>query len=579
MAEFDLVIRAGTVVDGTGARPRTADVAVRGDRVAAVGRFAGRGTREVSADGAIVAPGFVDIHTHYDGQATWESRLQPSSWHGVTTVVMGNCGVGFAPVTPANQNRLIELMEGVEDIPGIALHEGLAWDWESFPQYLDALERRDHDVDLAAQIPHAPLRVHAMGERAAAHTEATPAEIETMAQLAAEAVEAGALGFSTSRSLNHRSIDGQPIPSYDAGAVELLAIAAAIGKTDAGVLQVVSDFHALEDPAAEFELFRRMARTSRRPLSMALVQFPMAPRRHLEILDMIDNAQADGLQIRAQVAIRPVAMMLGLPNALHPFVTNPRWSDLADLTSTQQAARMADRAVKREILAEQDRDKDPSGRGGKLIHKYEMMYELTDPPDYEPAPSASIARRAAAAGQPAAELAYDLIAEGRTLYVTVANYAEGNLDAVHTMLTHPHTVPGLSDGGAHVGYICDGSFPTTLLQHWVRDRDGDRLDLADAVSQQTRGTARAVGLLDRGVLAPGYRADLNVIDLDRLRLHRPEIRHDLPAGGRRFVQRADGYAHTFVAGQETYRAGEPTDALPGRLVRGSQAAPPIYAGS
>jgi N-acyl-D-aspartate/D-glutamate deacylase len=570
MAEHDLVVRAGTVVDGTGGPPRTADVAVREGRITEVGRVSGRGRREIAADGALVAPGFVDIHTHYDGQATWESRLQPSSWHGVTTVVMGNCGVGFAPVEPVHHDRLIELMEGVEDIPGIALHEGLRWDWRTFPEYLDALDVLPHDVDLAAQVPHAALRVQAMGERAAAHEEATPEEIALMARLAREGVEAGALGFSTSRTLNHKSIRGELTPSYAVGADELVAIATAVGETGRGVFQLVSDF---PDPEAEFALIRAMVARSGRPLSASLVQSPVAPEMHREVLRLIDAAQADGLPILAQVAARPVGMLLGLQNTLNPFMTNPVWRRLADLSPEEQAARMAEPQLRSEIVAAQTGEKDRSRLGGTLIHRYELMYELADTPDYEPSASDSIAARAERAGVSPVEIAYDVVAGGGMLYLTSLNYADGNLDAAHEMLSHPHTVPGLSDGGAHVGTICDGSFPTTLLQHWTRDRVGARLDLSFVVQRQARDTARAVGLLDRGVLAPGYRADLNVIDMDALRLHRPEVRYDLPAGGRRLLQRADGYRHTVVAGLETYRDGEPTGALPGRLVRGPSPAP------
>jgi N-acyl-D-aspartate/D-glutamate deacylase len=570
MAEHDLVVRAGTVVDGTGSPPRTADVAVRDGRITEVGRVSGRGRREIAADGAVVAPGFVDIHTHYDGQATWESRLQPSSWHGVTTVVMGNCGVGFAPVEPVHQDRLIELMEGVEDIPGIALHEGLRWDWRTFPEYLDALDALPHDVDMAAQVPHAALRVQAMGERAAAHEQATSEEIALMAWLAREGVEAGALGFSTSRTLNHKSISGELTPSYAVGADELVAIATAVGETGRGVFQLVSDF---PDPEAEFALIRAMVARSGRPLSASLVQSPVAPAMHREVLRLIDSAQADGLPILAQVAARPVGMLLGLHNTLNPFMTNPVWRQLLDLSPEEQAARMAEPQLRSEIVAAQTGEKDRSRLGGTLIHRYELMYELADPPNYEPSASESIAARAERAGVSPVEIAYDVVAGGGMLYLTSLNYADGNLDAAHEMLTHQHTVPGLSDGGAHVGTICDGSFPTTLLQHWTRDRDGARLDLSFVVQRQARDTARAVGLLDRGVLAPGYRADLNVIDMDALRLHRPEVRYDLPAGGRRLLQRADGYRHTVVAGLETYRDGEPTGALPGRLVRGPSPAP------
>ncbi|HTF45873.1 MAG TPA: amidohydrolase family protein [Pseudonocardia sp.] len=570
MAAHDLVVRGGVVIDGNGGPARTADVAVDGDRITEVGRVSGSGRREIDADGAVVAPGFVDIHTHYDGQATWESRLQPSSWHGVTTVVMGNCGVGFAPALPEHHDRLIELMEGVEDIPGIALHEGLAWNWLDFDQYLDALDALPHDVDFATQVPHAALRVHAMGQRAAAHEEATAEEIELMAALAKAAVQAGALGFSTSRTLNHKSIGGELTPSYAAGADELVAIATAIGETGTGVLQLVSDF---PEPVEEFALLRRMVAESGRPLSVTLLQFPHDIELHRRILRMLEQAWADGLPIRGQVAARSVGLILGLANTLNPFMTNPVWQRISHLPAAEQAVRMADPMLRSEILAAHTREKDRSRLGGNFIQRYQLMYELTDPPDYEPPTSESIAARAARAGIDPVELAYDILADGGMLYLTSMNYADGNLDDVHEMLVHPHTVPGLSDGGAHVGTICDGSFPTTLIQHWTRDRAGAKLELPFVVSRQSRDTARAVGLRDRGVLEPGYRADLNVIDVDGMRLHRPEVRHDLPAGGRRMVQRADGYLHTVVAGQETYTDGHPTDALPGRLIRGPQPAP------
>jgi N-acyl-D-aspartate/D-glutamate deacylase len=570
MATYDLVVRGGSVIDGNGGEPRTADVAVTGDRIVEVGRVAGAGAREIDAAGAVVAPGFVDIHTHYDGQATWESRLHPSSWHGVTTVVMGNCGVGFAPALPEHHARLIDLMEGVEDIPGVALHEGLAWNWLSFDEYLDALEARPHDVDLATQVPHAALRVHAMGARAAAYEEATPEEIALMAKLAKAAVQAGALGFSTSRTLNHKSIDGELTPSYDVGADELVAIAKAVGETGTGVLQLVTDF---PDPAKEFALLRRMVEESGRPLSVSLVQFPQDTGRHKQVLAMLERAWADGLEMRAQVAARPVGMILGLRNTLNPFMTNPVWRRLADLTPEEQAHRMREPELRAEILAAQTREKERNRLGGTLIHKYELMYELTDPPNYEPPVSESLAARAQREGVDAVQLAYDIVAAGGMLYLVSANYAHGNLDDLHEMLVHPHTLPGLSDGGAHVGTICDGSFPSTLVQHWTRDRAGARLDLPFVVQRQSRDTARAVGLRDRGVLAPGYRADLNVIDVEGMRLHRPEMRADLPAGGRRLLQRVDGYEHTIVAGQETYTRGVETDALPGRLIRGPREAP------
>lgn len=569
MADYDLIIRSGLVVDGTGGEPFVGDVAVDGGVIAAVGRVTGRGGQEIDAEGALTAPGFVDVHTHYDGQATWDARLQPSSLHGVTTVVMGNCGVGFAPVRARNRDRLVELMEGVEDIPGSALREGLSWDWKSFPDYLDVLARRHFDVDVAAQVPHAALRVEVMGARAAAQVQATPDEAAQIARLAGEAVTAGALGFSTSRTLNHKSSDGELTPSYGTSQDELVSIGRAVGQTGRGVLQVVSDF---PDADAEFELLRHVMRAGHAPLSVSLVQSNLAPDSYRDVLDFVTGCQEEGLTIHAQVAPRPVGLLLGLQNTLHPFMENPVWQQIADRSAADQAKLMRSDGMRTEILAAQSRTKNRRRLGGILIHKYELMYEMADPPQYEPDPADTIATRAGRLGVTPEELAYDLLAAGdgdAILYLTFANYARGNLDAVKEMLEHPHTIPGLSDGGAHVGTICDGSFPTTLLEHWARDREAG-LGLPFVIQRQARDTARAVGLDDRGMLAPGYRADINVIDLRALRLHRPTILFDLPAGGRRLMQRADGYRHTIVAGQETYRNGQATGPLPGRLVRGPQ---------
>jgi N-acyl-D-aspartate/D-glutamate deacylase len=573
MADYELIIRAGMVVDGTGGDPFEGDLAIDHGVIAEVGTVTRRGEREIDAGGAVIAPGFVDIHTHYDGQATWDSRLQPSSWHGVTTVVMGNCGVGFAPVTPANRDRLVDLMEGVEDIPGSALREGMTWDWASFGDYLDVLDRRRFDVDVAAQVPHAALRVEVMGDKAAAQVQATPAEAAEIARLAGDAVAAGAIGFSTSRTLNHRSIDGELTPSYGTAEDELVAIARAVGVTGRGVMQVVSDF---TDAEAEFGMLRRAMRAGGIPLSVSLVQSNLTPDGYRDVLAFVTDCQQEGLTIRAQVAPRPVGLLLGLQNTLHPFMENPAWQRLALCTVPEQARLMRSAGLRGEILAAQTRTKNRQRLGGVLIHKYELMYEVCDPPVYEPDPADSIAARAERLGVPPAELAYDIMAAGdgrAMLYLTFANYAHGNLDAVREMLEHPYTIPGLSDGGAHVGTICDGSFSTTLLEHWARDRGDKGLSLPFVVQRQARDTARAVGLQDRGILSPGYRADINVIDMTALQLHRPEMLFDLPTGGRRLVQRADGYRHTIVAGQETYRNGVPTCALPGRLVRGPQSAP------
>jgi N-acyl-D-aspartate/D-glutamate deacylase len=571
MSTHDLIVRGGTVVDGTGAPARTADIAIDDGVVTEVGRVAGGARRTIDADGLLVTPGFVDIHAHYDGQASWGERMIPSSWHGVTTVVVGNCGVGFAPVRPADHERLIELMEGVEDIPGTVLHEGLAWNWKSFPEFMDSLEPRRFDVDVAVQVPHGALRLHVMGERGARREAATTDDIAEMARLARESIEAGALGFTTSRTLNHRTSRGEYTPTLTAEADELVGIARAIGETGRGVLQVVSDF---ADPDAEFAIFRRMAEESGRPLSFSLVQVRGNGWRHQ--LELLAAANADGVVMTAQVAPRAVGLMLGLQCTLHPLLVNPVYRDIAALPLAERVATMADAEFKQRILAAAAAPRDESKIGGLLIQAFHRMYELNDPPDYEPDPSSSIAARAEREGRSALDLAYDVLLTdgGRSfLYLPSLNYADGNLDAVGEMLVHPNTVIGLADGGAHVGTICDASFPTTLLALWARDRERGRLELPFAIERHTRATARTVGLLDRGVLAPGYRADLNLIDFEHLTARRPEIRHDLPAGGKRLVQAADGYVATIVAGEVTYENGEASGPLPGRLVRGPQAAP------
>ena len=568
MSAHELIIRGGTVVDGTGAPARTADVAVDGGVVTEVGRVGGDATRTIDADGLLVTPGFVDIHTHYDGQASWGERMIPSSWHGVTTVVAGNCGVGFAPVRPDDHDRLVELMEGVEDIPGTVLHEGLRWNWQSFPEFMDALDGRRFDVDVAVQVPHGALRLHVMGERGARRESATPSDIDAMAQLAREAIEAGALGFSTSRPLNHRTSRGEYTPTLTAEADELIGIADAIGRTGKGVLQVVSDF---ADVDAEFSIFRRMAETSGRPLSFSLVQVRGdGYRRQLELLTA---ANADGVSMTGQVAPRAVGLILGLECTLHPLLLNPVYDEIRTLPLAARAATMSDPQFKAKVLAADAGQRDGNRLGGMLIRAFHRMYELGDPPDYEPDRSTSIAARAEREGRDAVDLAYDIMvgSGGRAfLYLPSLNYADGNLDAVGEMLAHEHTVVGLGDGGAHVGTICDASFPTTLLTLWARDRATGRLDLPFAVQRHTRDTARTVGLHDRGVLAPGYRADVNLIDFERLGARRPQMQHDLPAGGKRLVQAAEGYVATIVAGEVTYEHGEAREPLPGRLVRGPQ---------
>lgn len=575
---FDLVVRGGTVADGTGGPLRTADVAVLDGKVAEVGRVAGRGHRELDAGGLLVAPGWVDIHTHYDGQATWDPHLAPSSPQGVTTVVFGNCGVGFAPVRPSEHERLIALMEGVEDIPGTALHEGLPWTWESFPEYLDVLASLPHDIDIAAQVPHAALRVHVMGDRGAAGEPATAADIAEMSALVEEGIRAGALGFTTSRSTNHRSSTGEPTPSLTAEVDELVGIAAGLARAGAGVIQLLSDF---ADVDADFALVHRVAASSGRPLSLTLAQtlaFARPDQRIdcQDILERMHAARAEGVQLTAQVAPRAIGIMLGLQATLHPFMFNPVFAEIAARPHADQVAALRDRSFRARLLAAAAGPPDPAKFGSSIVTVFRQMVALGNPPQYEPPREAAISARAAAAGCTPEEVALDvMLAEDGTglLYIPAANYLDWNFDVVREMLIHPCAVPGLSDGGAHVGTICDGGFPTYLLAYWGRDRPSGRLPVEWIVERQCRATARTVGLGDRGVLAPGYRADLNVIDSGTVALTTPVIHHDLPAGGRRFLQPAHGYRHTFVAGVETFTDGEATDALPGRLIRGPQRAP------
>jgi N-acyl-D-aspartate/D-glutamate deacylase len=565
---YDTVIRGGRVVDGTGGEPFVADVAIRDGKIAEVGIVSGRGREEIDAQGKLVTPGFVDIHTHYDGQATWDGRMQPSSWHGVTTVVMGNCGVGFAPCREDDHDKLVRLMEGVEDIPFPVLTQGLPWNWKTYPDYLDALAARSFDVDIGSQLPHAALRVFVMGQRGADREPATADDMARMKTLAKEAMEAGAIGFGTSRTLNHRTSEGEPIATLTASEEELTAIAMGMADAGRGVLQVVSDF---TDPEAEFAMLRRIVEASGRPLSFTLAQGSIAPKSYQILLKALEEAVAAGLPMKAQVAARPVGVLLGLELTVNPFSRHPAFQAVAALPLSERVDRLRDPVLRAE-LATAPREKGAFGLG----NRWDRMYLLdADRPDYEPVAEDTVAARALRSGSTPELVALDhmLTAEGRgMLYVPFLNYAEGSLDAVHEMIVHPDTVPGLSDGGAHVGMICDGSFPTSMLTHWTRDRTrGPKILVRDTVKMQTRDTARTVGLHDRGVIARGMRADINVIDYDHLTLRSPSVAYDLPAGGRRLVQKADGYAITMVAGEITYRDGEATGALPGRLLRGAGA--------
>lgn len=570
MATSDLIIRGGTIVDGTGADPFEGDVAVSDGQITAIGKVSGKGIEEIDARGQIVTPGFVDIHTHYDGQVTWGEAVSPSSLHGVTSVIMGNCGVGFAPCRPNDHDRLIRLMEGVEDIPFPVLAEGLPWSWESFPDYLDFLSTRQFDTDIGAQLPHAALRVYVMGTRGANREDATADDIAEMRRLAKEAVIAGALGFSTSRTLNHRTSDGQPTPTLTASEAELMGIADGLREAGRGVLQFVSDFN---DPQKEAAMLRRIVEASGRPLSVSLAQADVAPEGWRALLGAIESAKNEGLPMRAQVAPRPVGVLLGLELTLNPFSAHPSYQAIASLPLDKRVEALWDPDFRAKLLSEQPVTDNPFLK--VMLRSFGKMFQLTDPVNYEPGPEQTLEYMAKAQRTSPEEVALDLMLErnGRgMLYLPFLNYSQGSLEPVRAMMESPATLPGLSDGGAHVGMICDGSFTTTLLTHWARDRTrGPKLPLEYLVQRQSHDTAKWMGLHDRGVIAPGYRADLNVIDLANLKLHLPEVQYDLPAGGRRLMQRASGYTATILRGEVTHRNGDPTGVKPGRLLRGAQA--------
>jgi N-acyl-D-aspartate/D-glutamate deacylase len=579
----EIVIRNGTVVDGTGAAPFVADVAIDGGKISAIGKVDGKGTREIDAAGAIVTPGFVDIHTHYDGQISWDADLMPSSQHGVTTVVMGNCGVGFAPCRAADRDALIALMEGVEDIPGSALAEGIKWEWETFAEYMDALSKTPRTIDFGMHVPHDALRVFVMRERAIAGEVATDDDITKMRDELRRSLEAGALGFTTGRSDNHRSRSGDATPAAEANTRELVGIAQAFDGLSYGVLQAVSDFNMAQGPDqfdAEFDVLERMAEAAPgHRISFSLMQRDQEAGQWKRILTRVENAAAHGIAARVQVAPRGIGVLLGFEATFHPFMGFPSYKAISHLPLAERVAKMREPEFRARLLSE--KSERVAGDGSALppvadwvlsqLHVLSFrMFRLGENPSYEPLPTASLGAEAKAKGIAPLEAILDALLEneGRELlYFPVYNYTGMNLDTVHEMLTHPLALPGLSDGGAHVGTVCDASFPTFLLTHWVRDRAKDRIALERAVQMLSNDTAVHMGLRDRGRIAVGLRADINVIDMDRLRLRRPRLVADLPAGGKRLLQDAEGYRATLVFGTVIAENGLLTGARPGRLVR------------
>jgi len=568
----DLVISNGKIVDGTGQPSFIGDVAIDGGKITSVGPKAGAGRREIDATGLLVTPGFVDIHTHYDGQVTWDPYLTPSSWHGVTTLVMGNCGVGFAPVAPGKEEFLIGLMEGVEDIPGTALAEGIKWNWESFPEYMNAVEKMKRAVDVGVQVPHGSVRAYVMGERGAHNEAATPEDIEKMAAVVRDGIKAGALGFTTSRTMLHRAKNKELVPGTFASEDELLGIGRALGQAGHGVFEMASD---MVGPDATMEWMVKLSAETGLPITFAMAQTDKDPNSYRKMMARVKELNARGAHLAPQISARPTGLLMGLESSLHPFITHPTYKTIAHLPIDERVAKMREPAIRAQLLAEEPSVHDKATRF--MVTNFTKFFPLGDPPDYEPTRESSVAARAEKMGVSAAELTYDLLLErnGRELlYMPFGNYAEYNHNALREMLLDPVTTLGLSDGGAHCGLICDASMPSYMLSHWVRGRSrGERMPVETAVRLQTSDTAKLYGLGDRGVLAPGMKADLNVIDLEALKLHAPQMVFDLPAGGRRLIQRAEGYKFTILSGEVTFQDGVPTEAMPGKLIRGPQQGP------
>ena len=572
---YDLIIRGGTVVDGTGCEPYVADVAISGDKVVAVGTDLGDAEKVYDADGCYVAPGFVDIHTHYDGQATWDQEMAPSSWHGVTTVVMGNCGVGFAPAAPDRHDWLIGLMEGVEDIPGSALSEGMSWNWESFPEYLDALEEMPRTVDVATHVPHGAVRAYVMGDRGAANEDPTESDIARMANIVEEGLRAGALGFSTSRTVLHKSIDGELVPGTTATPEELIGIGRGMARVGHGVFEMASD---LIPEWNEFDWMGDLSRETGLPVTFTALQSPIKAMSFDDQMAQMREQNAQGANILAQISMRGTGLILGWRCTFNPFSFKPSWAEVAELEPAAQHERLSDPAFKAKLISEESvyPDSDIQILAEMMAGAWTMQYELSDGFNYEPTAAESIAGLAAATNQSPEEFAYDLMMRdggNGFIYFPLLNYADGNLNFLEPILQSDDCINSLSDGGAHCGTICDAASPTFMLQHWVRDRDGFRLSLSEAIKRQCADTAKVYGLDDRGILAPGYLADINVIELDKIGMSRPWVANDLPAGGKRLLQSATGYKATFKSGVMTFDNGQHSGATPGGLIRGPQASP------
>ena len=565
---FDLIIKNGLIYDGKGSKPYKADLAISNEKIVGIGDIQGDAKEIINAEGKIVTPGFVDIHTHYDGQVTWDPYLRPSTYHGVTTVVMGNCGVGFSPCKPDQRDWLIGLMEGVEDIPGTALHEGIDWEWESFPEYLDALDKKPLAIDVGTQIPHGAVRAYVMGERGINHEEASEEEIKEMKRIVQEAVKAGAYGFSTSRTEKHNDVNGNLTPSITAHKNELVEIAKSLGDINQGVLQGISDFYDFD---SEFDIFKSMSEESGRPISITVEQQDARPEWWEQLLDGIEEAQSEGINMYGQVPPRATGILMGLTATLNPFRFHPAYMEIAELPLDERVQVMKTDEFREKLLNQEGVSINPLV--DEIVTSYGKMFKLGEPANYEPDPKDSFKSLALSSNMTAEEIAYEamLEKEGRALiYHPLFNYQTGDLSLVEKMLKHPYTISGLGDAGAHCGAISDASFPTTLVQHWSRDRSrGNKLPLEKVIKMQTSETANLLGIKDRGIIEEGYKADINVIDYEKLTLHEPEIINDLPAGGRRLVQKASGYDYTIVSGEIAFIKGEATGALNGRLIRNS----------